>query len=49
MVTHLTNNPLGSCLNKAERTGSLIVSVLVDTLTLNMTASGVQRLVNDPS
>jgi hypothetical protein len=28
MVTHLTTNPPVRCLNRAERTGSLVVNVL---------------------
>jgi hypothetical protein len=28
VVTHLTTNPLVSCLNRAERTGSLVLKIL---------------------
>jgi hypothetical protein len=39
VVTHLTTNPLVRCLNRAERTGSLIVSWSLTTKVLNSTVS----------
>jgi len=49
MVTHLTTDPSVLCLNMAERTGNLAVSAMIDRLAFNMTASGIQRPVNDSS
>jgi hypothetical protein len=40
MVTHLTTKPPVRCLNRAERTGSLVVSWSVTTNVLNFTVSG---------
>ena len=53
VVTHLTTNPPVRCLNRAERTGSLVVSWPLTTDILNSTVSGSagpgitqQRLIN---
>jgi hypothetical protein len=40
VVTHLTTNPPVRCLNRAERTGSLVVSCLLDTIALNSSVCG---------
>jgi hypothetical protein len=40
VVTHLTTNPPVRCLNRAERTGSLVVSRPLTTTTLKCTVSG---------
>ena len=48
MVTHLTTNPPVSCLNRAERTGSLVVSTTINLFSLKLTVSRRQRLVNSP-
>jgi hypothetical protein len=42
VVTHLTTNPPVSCLNRAERTGSLVVSCPVVVSTLNFAVYGVR-------
>jgi hypothetical protein len=46
MVTHLTTNPPVSCLNRAERTGSLVVSCPTTTETLSFTVSGTAHAMN---
>jgi hypothetical protein len=40
VVTHLTTSPPVRCLNRAERTGSLVVSWPLTTNILNSTVSG---------
>jgi hypothetical protein len=40
VVTHLTTNPPVRCLNRAERTGSLVVSCPPVTNALNFSAYG---------
>jgi hypothetical protein len=42
VVTHLTTNPPVRCLNRAERTGSLVVSCPVVTNVHKFTVSGKQ-------
>jgi hypothetical protein len=46
MVTHLTTNPPVSCLNRAERTGSLVVSCSIVTLTAKYPVFGFVLSVN---
>jgi hypothetical protein len=40
VVTHLTTNPPVRCLNRAERTGSLVVSCSLDMNALDFSVSG---------
>jgi hypothetical protein len=42
VVTHLTTNPPVRCLNRAERTGSLVLNVLWS----NVIVTGNKRLIN---
>jgi hypothetical protein len=46
VVTHLTTNPPVRCLNRAERTGSLILSYSIVTNTLTHTVFGFVFSVN---
>jgi hypothetical protein len=46
VVTHLTTNPPVRCLNKAERTGSLVVSCSMVMITPKCPVSGFSRSVN---
>jgi hypothetical protein len=48
MVTHLTTNPLVSCFNRAERTGSLVVSATINLISIKLTVYRKQRLTNSP-
>jgi hypothetical protein len=48
MVTHLTTNPSVSCLNRVERTGSLVVSATPNPISLKLTVYRRQRPVNSP-
>ena len=43
MFTHLTTNPPISCLNRAERTGSLVVSATIDPVSLKLAVSGEKK------
>jgi hypothetical protein len=43
VVTHLTTNPPVRCLNRAERTGSLIVSCSTTTKTVKIPVYGITR------
>jgi hypothetical protein len=45
VVTHLTTNPPVSCLNRAERTGSLALSCRVDVRTFNLAVYNVLHTV----
>jgi hypothetical protein len=46
VVTHLTTNPPVRCLNRAERTGSLVVSCPIVTVAPKCTVSGFMHSVN---
>jgi hypothetical protein len=46
VVTYLTTNPPVRCLNRAERTGSLVVSCSIVTYTLEYTVFGFLSSVN---
>jgi hypothetical protein len=46
VVTHLTTNPPVRCLNRAERTGSLVVTCSAAAQTANVSVYGIAEDVN---
>jgi hypothetical protein len=48
VVTHLTTNPPVRCLNRAERTGSLIVSYSAITKTIKLPMCGIALTEHSP-